>query len=128
MLQPSRTINLFLNDLSQKKDPIIFGDGTQTRDFIYVDDAISAIVNSSEVSNHKIINVGSGVSTSFNQIIETINTQFNLKIVPKYIKKEFAYIENLQADTKLMESILKIKPISIESGIVKFAKYLNLSN
>ncbi len=124
----SSVVNLFLQDIKRKEQPVIFGDGTQTRDFIYVDDAISAIVSSSEISNHKIINVGSGVSTSFNQIIETINTQFNLKIVPKYIKKEFAYIENLQADTELMESILKIKPISMESGIEKFAKYLNLSN
>jgi len=124
----SSVVNLFLQDVKRKESPIIFGDGTQTRDFIYVDDAISAIVNSSEIKNHRIINVGSGVSTSFNQIIESINTQFNLKIIPKYIKKEFAYIENLQADTELMKSLLKINPLSIESGIRKFGKYLNLSN
>ena len=81
-----------------------------------------------ELSKQKIINVGSGISTSFNQIIEIISKQVDEKIIPRYIKKESSYIENLKANTKLMKSILKIDPISIESGIEKFAKYLNLIN
>ena len=124
----SSVVNLFLQDIKRKDPPVIFGDGTQTRDFIYVDDAISAIVNCSELSKQKIINVGSGISTSFNQIIEIISKQVDEKITPRYIKKEPSYIENLKANTKLMKSILKIDPISIESGIEKFAKYLNLIN
>jgi len=124
----SSVVNLFLQDIKRNESPTIFGDGSQTRDFMYIDDVISAIILSSEISNQKIINVGSGISTSFNKIIETINTKINKKIIPRYIKKEFAYIENLKADTNLMKSILKIEPISIESGIEKFAKYLNLIN
>jgi len=124
----SSVINLFLQDFKKNQPPTIFGDGTQTRDFMYVEDVISAIITSSEISNQKIINVGSGVSVSFNKIIEIINNQTNKKIVPHYIKKESVYIENLKADTNLMKSLLKIEPISIESGIEKFAKYLNLIN
>ena len=95
---------------------------------MYIDDVIQSIIISSELSNQKIINVGSGISTSFNKIIETISNQIDKKIIPRYIKKESAYIENLKADTNLMKSILKIEPISIESGIEKFVKYLNLLN
>ena len=124
----SSVVNLFLQDIKRNESPIIFGDGTQTRDFMYIDDVISSIIISSEISNQKIINVGSGISTSFNKIIETISNQIDKKITPRYIKKESAYIENLKADTNLMKSILKIEPISIESGIEKFAKYLNLIN
>ena len=124
----SSVVNLFLQDVKRNESPIIFGDGTQTRDFMYIDDVIQSIIISSELSNQKIINVGSGISTSFNKIIETISNQIDKKIIPRYIKKESAYIENLKADTNLMKSILKIEPISIESGIEKFVKYLNLLN
>jgi nucleoside-diphosphate-sugar epimerase len=122
----SSIINLWLNDAQKNISPLIFGDGTQTRDFIFIDDTISAILNSAEISQNSIINVGSGVSTSFNQIIEKISAITGKKIIPEYVKKEFAYVENLQADTKLMKSILKINPISIDSGIEKFAQYLKI--
>ena len=125
-LNLSSVINLFLNDLAQKNNPVIFGDGKQTRDFIYVDDAINGIINSSESSYRGIINIGSGISTSFNQIIEKIKTQTGKELNPKYVKKELSYVENLQADTKLMNFLLKINPISIDSGIKKFAQYLKI--
>ena len=122
----SSVVNLFLEDVKNSREPVIFGDGTQTRDFIYVDDAISAIINSTELPQQGIINVGSGISTSFNLVIEKIGNIVEKKIKPVYVKKESNYVEKLQADTKLMESTLKIHPLSIELGISKFAKYLNI--
>ena len=70
--------------------------------------------------------MGSGNSISFNEIIEKIGVQIGKKIIPKYVKKELSYVENLQADTQLMKSVLNINPISIDSGIIKFAKYLKI--
>jgi UDP-glucose 4-epimerase len=122
----SSVINLFLDDVSKNNVPVIFGDGKQARDFIYIEDVITAILNSAELSQQGIINVGSGISTSFNQIIEKISVQTGKEINPQYVKKESSYIDNLQADTKLMKSILKINPTSIDSGIKKFAQYLKI--
>ena len=122
----SSVINLFLDDVSKNNVPVIFGDGKQTRDFIYIEDVITGILNSAELSQQGIINVGSGISTSFNQIIEKISVQTGKEINPQYVKKESSYIDNLQADTKLMKSILKINPTSIDSGIKKFAQYLKI--
>ena len=122
----SSVINLWLEDARNNNKPVIFGDGTQTRDFIYIDDVISAIINSSQLSRHGIINVGSGIATSFNQIIEKIGDIIGRKINPTYVKKDTNYVEKLQADTKLMKITLKIEPLSIEDGISKFARYLNI--
>ena len=122
----SSVINLWLEDARNNNEPVIFGDGTQTRDFIYIDDVISAIINSSQLSRHEVINVGSGVATSFNQIIEKIGDIIGRKINPTYVKKDTNYVEKLQADTKLMKITLKIEPLSIEDGISKFARYLNI--
>ncbi len=122
----SSVINLFLDDVSKNNVPVIFGDGKQTRDFIYIEDVITGILNSAELSQQGIINIGSGISTSFNQIIEKISVQTGKEINPQYVKKELSYIDNLQADTKLMKSILKINPTSIDYGIKKFAQYLKI--
>ena len=68
--------------------------------------------------NFKII---AEVGSNWNGDIKT-----GKKINPEYIKKESKYVENLQADTKLMKNVLKINPISLDSGIEKFAQYLNV--
>jgi len=122
----SSVINLFLNDVLKNNVPVIFGDGKQTRDFIYIEDVVTGILNSAELSQQGIINIGSGISTSFNQIIEKISVQTGKEINPQYVKKELSYIDNLQADTKLMKSILKINPTPIDYGIKKFAQYLKI--
>ena len=70
--------------------------------------------------------MGSGIATSFNQIIEKIGDITGRKINPTYVKKDTNYVERLQADTKLMKTTLKIEPLSIEHGISKFARYLNI--
>ncbi len=122
----SSVINLFLDDVRKNETPIIFGDGTQTRDFIYIDDVIDGILNAADLPNQGIINVGSGVSTSFNQIIQKISILTGKEFTPKYVKKETTYIENLKADTNLMKTLLKINPISVDKGIEKFIKYLGI--
>jgi len=122
----SSVINLFLDDVSKNNVPVIFGDGKQTRDFIYIEDVVTGILNSAELSQQGIINIGSGISTSFNQIIEKISVQTGKEINPQYVRKELSYIDNLQADTKLMKSILKINPTPIDYGIKKFAQYLKI--
>lgn len=125
-LEFSSIINLFLQDVKNNREPVIYGDGKQTRDFIYIDDTIQTIINSIDCNYSGIINVGTGVPTTFNEIIEKISHITGKQINPKYVKKEFNYIENLKADTKLMKQYLKINPISVEAGIKKFAKYLRV--
>ena len=50
-------------------DPVtIFGDGSQTRDFVYVDDVVDAFVRASERSGGLVINIGTGAETSVNEL------------------------------------------------------------
>lgn len=57
-LDCASVVYLFLNEIKNKRKPIIYGDGTQTRDFIYIDDAIDGIINSLESNYNGVINVG----------------------------------------------------------------------
>jgi nucleoside-diphosphate-sugar epimerase len=82
----------FINNIKEGRRPVIWGDGNQTRDFVYIDDIIEAIINNRDKTG--IMDIGTGVSTSFNQVVKMINKYLMTKIKPVYIKKPDLYIEN----------------------------------
>lgn len=80
--------------MSEGKSPVIWGDGTQTRDFIYIDDVIKNIMEMSKNKTTGIVEVGTGINTSFNEVIEIINDILGTNIKPTYIKKPMEYIHD----------------------------------
>lgn len=92
--------------------PVIWGDGTQTRDFIYIDDVIDNIMELVEKRATGIYEIGSGINTSFNEIVKIINRVLGTNIEPVYVDKPTDYIQ----DTP-------VKPVncrvSLEEGIKK---------
>ena len=53
---------------------VIFGDGSQSRDFVYVDDVVAALVTAATAKavNRQVINIGSGVETSITELVDAI--------------------------------------------------------
>ena len=115
---------LFISDILNNKNPLVFGDGTQSRDFVYIDDIVNVILKVSKNDFNGILNVGTGTSTAFNTLISIINDILGKDIPPVYTKKEKGYVENLCADTAKMKEITEITPISIEEGIKRYINYL----
>jgi len=76
-------ITKFLSDLSNNNSLTIFGDGKQTRDFIYIDDVINAIILSLDKTITGIYNIGSGHSISILDLAKLMIKQSgkNLKIL-----------------------------------------------
>lgn len=109
-------IYLFCKDILNGKQPIIFGDGSQKRDFVYIDDVVEAILVLAQKCKEPVVNIGSGRSISFNDIIRIINKITGKQVVPKYIKKPRQYLEETQADNKLLLKYYAIK-FTIEEGI-----------
>ena len=68
-------ITLFLKSISKNKSPLVFGNGKQTRDFVYIDDITKCIICAAERKTPRILNVGSGKSYTFIEVIEKINKQ-----------------------------------------------------
>jgi len=52
--------------------PTIFGDGEQTRDFVYVDDVVDAFVRASDMGTGLVLNVGTGVETTVQHLFDTM--------------------------------------------------------
>jgi len=75
-------IAIFSTSILEGKTPMIFGDGEQTRDFVYIEDVIKANITMLESPVTGIFNVGTGKETSVNQIFEYIR-----KVSGKDVKK-----------------------------------------
>lgn len=65
-------VAIFSQRMLQGKQPVIYGDGEQTRDFVYVGDVVRANVAALDLEGSAIVNIGTGVETSVNTLFRTI--------------------------------------------------------
>jgi UDP-glucose 4-epimerase len=113
-------ITLFMESITANSRPIIFGDGTQSRDFVYIDNIVDAILKSIGNSFTGVINVGSGESHTFNDIIDFINNLLGKKICPQFVEKPNQYFEHTLADITKMKNVLEFSPLGLEDGLKKY--------
>jgi UDP-glucose 4-epimerase len=65
-------VALFSGKLLNHERPVVYGDGEQTRDFVYVDDVVDAFVRATEKGGGLLLNVGTGIETSVQQLYDTM--------------------------------------------------------
>ncbi len=116
--QYSAVIGNFFSQKKNNKALTIVGDGTQTRDFIHVDDLINAcvkVIKSKKIN--KIYNLGSGKKTSINTIAKIFSGK------KKFIANRPGEAKNSLADISKIKKDTKWKPaISVEEGIKRLLK------
>ncbi len=99
---------------------VIFGDGHQTRDFIYIDDAVDALVAAATASDvdHHIINVGSGQELSINDLARKVAQATGREISHLHSSAESGGVSRLVADISLAREKLGFAPeVSIDEGL-----------
>ena len=120
-------ISGFFDRLKNRLPPIIYGDGEQTRDFIYVSDVVEAniLALDREKAAGKILNIGTGKATSINQLSRTFMKLMRRSgVKPKYMAPRAGDIRHSQADITKAKKILGYKPrISLEQGLKKFIEW-----
>lgn len=67
-------VAIFSERLLDGKQPVIYGDGEQTRDYVYVEDVVRAILAGFDYDGSGIFNVGTGVETTVNHLFHVINS------------------------------------------------------
>lgn len=100
-------ITRFIERLSRKLPPIIYGDGGQTRDFISVNDVVRAIEIAAESDLSGPFNVGSGQAVSINELAERMSSIFGLDLRPVYKEAIQGDIMHSYADTTKTATILR---------------------
>jgi UDP-glucose 4-epimerase len=121
-------VGLFLKSISTNERPVIYGDGSQSRDFIYIDDVVKIMMRAAETSATGVVNAGTGQTHTFNDVVKMLNKRLNKNIQPEYINKPMNYLEQTLADTSLMKNMFGVSPISLQEGIDKYCTSLGLAS
>ena len=114
---------LFAKEVLNDRSPMVYGSGEQLRDFIYIDDAVNAIVKIAESSDQKIVDIGSGNSVSFNEILNLIYTITNKNNNAIYIPKPNEYVDKTYANISEMSKYY-IPQINLFDGLKNIINFL----
>ena len=104
----------------------VYGDGSVVRDFIYIDDAIRAIMKIVNGENkHRTFNLGCGYGTSIKQVLETIEKALGIKLNVSYLEGRKVDVPVNYLDISRYEKYYgALNPISLEDGIRKTADFM----
>lgn len=115
----------FLWDMKNGKAPVIYGDGEQRRDFVFVTDVVDCLIKASQHNGFDVFNVGSGKNYSLNELVEKLNRLLGTSIEPEYIEMPVKnYVMETLADTSKAQRLLGFKAgIDLDSGLNLINKY-----
>lgn len=86
----SSMIHQLLQKMKKNEMPEIFKFGEQLRDWVYIEDVVTANILASQYEKSGVFNIGSGETMSFNEVVSTLNVELNLNLKPEYIDCPFA--------------------------------------
>lgn len=112
---------LFARDMVDGVSPVVYGDGEQVRDFIFIDDVVDSILVLAELCADSVIDIGSGDQTSFNTLVQLINDEQDDSIKPTYVERPAGYVRETAADPAPLHEFFKPK-VSLAQGIEKLIK------
>lgn len=125
--KPASMIYHLYKTMEAGKNPRLFKFGEQERDHIYVKDVVDATIKALEAPSG-IYNVGTGVSTSFNELVRLMNEILGTNLKPEYFDMPYdvkAYQANTQADIKLAKEKLGFKArYSLLKGVKDYVEWL----
>jgi nucleoside-diphosphate-sugar epimerase len=116
---------IILAKLSNKKEIEVWGDGEQTRSFLYIDDCIAGSMKIFNSNCREVLNVGSAEQVSINQMIEIIEQISEYKVEKKYDLSKPKGVRGRSSDNNLIKSEIKWEPtISLQTGLEKTYQWI----
>lgn len=110
----------FINKILMNEQPEIYGDGEQTRDFVYVDDVANANIKACVSNFNGIVNVASGNSISINYLYDLVKKTLGTDIEAKYLDERPGDIKHSQADISCLKKInYKIDASKLEEQLTE---------
>lgn len=116
----SGVLSLFMKALIERRSPLIFGDGEQSRDFTFVDDVTALIVKAAmaEGVSGRVFNAGNGNRYTLNQVWSTLQKIEGVTLPAQYGAPRAGDVRDSQADTAAARQFLGHAPrFSLEDGL-----------
>lgn len=122
----SAVIPLFITALLAGRQPTIFGDGTQSRDFTYIDNVVhgNLLAADQPKASGKSFNVAGGGNVSLLQMLAALNRELGTEVEPIFAEPRAGDIHTSLADITLARDVLGYEPqVSFEEGIRRSIEY-----
>jgi nucleoside-diphosphate-sugar epimerase len=114
-------VSQFLWVMRNGEPPVIYGDGSQTRDFTYVKDVVEAnfLAMKKKHASGEVFNIGTGRSVTINEVVALLNKHLGKNLKPKYIRNPIRnYVYHTLADTEKAKNLLGFEArVPLEKGI-----------
>lgn len=127
----SGVLSRFINALLRGQAPTVFGDGEQSRDFTFVEDAARATLLASTAPgvSGKVFNVATGRRHTLNQTLAILRRIVGSNVEPLYAAPRPGDILHSQADLTLARQFLAYEPkVSFEDGLARTVEWYRASN
>ncbi|MEK4158879.1 NAD-dependent epimerase/dehydratase family protein [Paenibacillus odorifer] len=118
-------VAIFLDRLLNHEPPSLYGDGEQTRDFIYVKDIVSANLFVMDKGNNDLFNVSTGEGVSLNNLYDLMNSGLKKNITPIFESPRKGDILHSYLDNAKLKALGWAPKFNIESGLRDVFKNLN---
>jgi nucleoside-diphosphate-sugar epimerase len=122
----SGVISIFISALCQGRQPIIYGDGEQTRDFTYVADVVDGVLRACHAPNcsGEVINVATGGRVSLNEVFGTVRDLVGAHMKPAYGPARAGDVRDSQADIQKAQRLLGYEPtVGLAEGLKKTVEW-----
>jgi UDP-glucose 4-epimerase len=118
-------ISIFAAKMLAGESPTIYGDGNQTRDYVFIDDAVHAFVQAIDRASGKLVNVGTGLETSVNGLYRLLAEIIGFEGEPEQGPLPPGELRRIALDISSASSALAWKPWThLEDGLAETVAYL----
>jgi UDP-glucose 4-epimerase len=122
-MRPNMAISNFVSRCLNGEPPVIYGDGSQTRDFTYIDDVVDANLQllHADVAEGEVFNIGSTDTVTIEELATAIRDQIDPALTFEYADRHPADAEHTHADTTKAQERLGYEPrYTIREGVSAF--------
>ncbi len=116
-------VNKFTSLISRYKEIVVYGHGTQTRDFIYVEDVVNAL-QLGLLKNSGVFNVGTGKEISLTQLIELVHKTTRCTPDVVFTNALEGDVQRSKADISKIKSLGWAPETDMETGIIKILNHI----
>jgi len=124
----SAVVPSFILSALKKCPPVIYGDGSQTRDFVFIQDVVRANIIAAESKATGVFNIGGGSSTTVNVLAQEVIRILGSSLQPVHKEPRGGEVKNSLADITLANSIGYNPRYTLEAGLRETIKSFRISN
>ena len=125
-MRPNMAISNFVSQCANDESPVVYGDGSQSRDFTYIGDIVDAnnkLLTTAEADG-EVMNIGSSDTIDIQTLAEVVRNQVAPNVDIEYSERYKADANHTQADITKAQDLINYEPNnSIREGVAKFIEW-----